>query len=181
MQDSTVQGSIVCKAVLCARQYCAKQYFVQAVLSWWSTFPFSLHIPPVTPSLLLVNAQVQTESQFCYSSFSNVNLYWTLSDQLGVLFNWMQTWAGLKHISSREILSDLLSMLMQITILNVVSGAWLKSVAQNVMSGFIIADLLPLCCWRLSYLLGLNLWRVVTGDCCLRGGPSYKNRFPSSF
>ena len=83
-------------------------------------------------------------------------------DQLDVLFNRMQMWAGLKHISSREILSDFQSMFMQITILNAISEALLKSVAQNVMSGFIITDLLPLCGWRLSYLLALNLLCVVT-------------------
>jgi hypothetical protein len=83
--------------------------------------------------------------------------------------------AGLKHISIREILSDFQSMLMQITILNAVCEPLLKSVAVNVMSGFIITDLLPLCGWRLSYLLALNLLCMVTDGCCLRSRPSYKN------
>jgi hypothetical protein len=34
--------------------------------------------------------------------------------------------AGLKHISSREFLSDFRSMLMQITILNAVPGAFIE-------------------------------------------------------
>jgi hypothetical protein len=87
----------------------------------------------------------------------------------------MQILTGLKHISSREILSDFQSMLMQITILNAISEPLLKSVALNVMSGFIITDLLPLCGWRLSYLLVLNLLCMVTVGCCLLSRPSYKN------
>jgi hypothetical protein len=87
----------------------------------------------------------------------------------------MQMLAGLKHISSREILSDFQSMLMQIAILNAVSERLLKSVAQNVMSGFIITDLLTLCGWRLSYLLALSLLCVVTVGCCFKSRSSYKD------
>jgi len=79
----------------------------------------------------------------------------------------MQMLAGLKHISSLEILSDFQSMLMQITILNAVSEPLLKSVALNVMSGFIITDLLPFCGWRLTYLLALILLCFVTVVVCV--------------